>query len=51
VLLWAGGRIELPGHPQLPSWRYHPAPLAGLSRADVPPRGRHPATAPGDDRR
>ena len=25
-LLWAGGRIELPSHPQLPSWRSHPAP-------------------------
>src|SRR6478752_2957378 len=27
ALLWAGGRIELPGHPQQPSWRPHPAPL------------------------
>lgn len=25
-LLWIGGRIELPGHPQ-PHWRPHPAPL------------------------
>ena len=27
ALQWAGGRIELPGHPQQPSWRPHPAPL------------------------
>ena len=27
VLQWAGGRIELPGHPLRPSWRPHPAPL------------------------
>jgi len=27
ALLWAGGRLELPGHPQVPSWRAHPAPL------------------------
>jgi hypothetical protein len=26
ALQWAGGRIELPGHPQQPSWRPHPAP-------------------------
>jgi hypothetical protein len=30
ALLWAGGRIELPSHPQLPSWRPHPAPLTSL---------------------
>jgi hypothetical protein len=29
ALLWAGGRISLPGHPQHPSWRPHPAPLTG----------------------
>ena len=29
ALLWAGGRIDLPGHPQRPSWRPHPAPLTG----------------------
>ena len=23
----AGGRLELPSHPQRPSWRPHPAPL------------------------
>jgi hypothetical protein len=51
ALLWAGGRIELPSHPQLPSWRPHPAPLTGLSRAGIRPREvRHPATVPGDDR-
>jgi hypothetical protein len=27
ALLWAGGRIDLPGHPQRPNWRPHPAPL------------------------
>jgi hypothetical protein len=27
ALQWVGGRIELPGHPQQPSWRPHPAPL------------------------
>jgi hypothetical protein len=27
ALLWAGGRIELPGHPRQPAWRPHPAPL------------------------
>jgi hypothetical protein len=27
VLLWTGGRVELPGHPQQPSLRPHPAPL------------------------
>jgi hypothetical protein len=26
ALQWAGGRIELPGYPQQPSWRAHPAP-------------------------
>jgi hypothetical protein len=51
ALLWAGGRIEMPSHPQLPSWRPHPAPLTGLSRAGIRPRGvRHPAMVPGDDR-
>ena len=35
ALLWAGGRVELPSHPQLPSWRSHPAPLPGLSRAGI----------------
>ena len=29
ALLWAGGRIELPGRPQRPGWRPHPAPLTG----------------------
>jgi hypothetical protein len=51
ALLWAGGRIELPGHPQLPSWRSHPAPLTGLSRPGSRPREvRHPAMVPGNDR-
>jgi hypothetical protein len=27
ALLWAGGRVELPGHPRLPNWRPHTAPL------------------------
>ncbi len=27
ALLWAGGRIDLPDHPQRPTWRPHPAPL------------------------
>jgi hypothetical protein len=30
ALLWAGGRIDLPGHPKHPSWRPHPAPLTKL---------------------
>ena len=29
ALLWAGGRTDLPGHPQHPRWRPHPAPLTG----------------------
>ena len=27
VLLWAGGRVELPSHTRPSSWRPHPAPL------------------------
>jgi hypothetical protein len=27
ALLWAGGRLDLPSHPQLLSWRPNPAPL------------------------
>jgi hypothetical protein len=27
TLVWAGGRVELPGHPRPSSWRPHPAPL------------------------
>ena len=36
ALLWAGGRIDLPGHPKHPSWRPHPAPLTKLSSAFRP---------------
>ena len=33
ALLWAGGRIKLPSHPRLPTWRPQPAPwLAGSQR-------------------
>jgi hypothetical protein len=45
ALLWAGGRLELAGHPRLPSWRPHPAPLTSLrilARA-----GKSPAPRPG----
>ena len=27
ALLWAAGRVDLPGHPQQPGRRPHPAPL------------------------
>jgi uncharacterized protein (TIGR03083 family) len=27
TLLWANGRVELPGHPRLARWRWHCAPL------------------------
>jgi hypothetical protein len=27
VLLWANGRIDLPGLPNQRGWRWHPAPL------------------------
>lgn len=28
ALLWANGRLELPGKPRLTRWRWHCAPLA-----------------------
>jgi hypothetical protein len=27
ALLWATGRVELPGHPQIEEWSWHGAPL------------------------
>ena len=27
ALLWANGRVELPGHPRQARWRWHCAPL------------------------
>jgi uncharacterized protein (TIGR03083 family) len=42
-LLWANGRIELPGHPRQTRWRWHCAPLEewdGLNPADPAAAGR-----------
>ena len=47
ALLWAGGRIDLPGHPQHPSWRPHPAPLTKLPAAFRITRRLPPHPLPG----
>jgi hypothetical protein len=39
ALKWANGRIELPGHGRLTSWRWHCAPLSEWDGSDPSVRG------------
>jgi hypothetical protein len=39
ALLWANGRVALPGHPRQVGWHRHSAPLAEWDGALIPPAG------------